>query len=1272
MSSQPPRRRPIGLLAATIATIPAIPMVASVASGLIHTSEANAASARAAPNAAKPDPVRPPPTGPVTIPPDRPQYGAPQKIRPIAGLASSLFAKEPLVEDPVAFCFDDAGRLYIAESARQERGIEDNRSSKWWLMDDLQSVTVEDRLRMYEKWAEKREGGMDFYRRYDDRVRRIEDTDGDGQADRQTLFAGPFNEPLDGTGAGLIAREGEVWYTNIPHLWRLIDRDGDGVAEVRDRVFSGFGVRVALRGHDMHGLAWGPDGKLYWSIGDRGYHVTTEDGRVLANPRTGAVFRCNADGTNIEVFCFSLRNPQELAFDDFGNLITGDNNSDAGDKARIVYCAEGGETGWSMDYQTLEGANVRGPWNQEDIWAMRPDLAPDRVREYSPVQPAWTLPPLQHVSSGPSGLVHYPGLGLPDRYRGAFFLCDFLGGDAYSRVLAFRLEEHGAGYRVVDVHPFVENVLPTDVDFGYDGRMYISDWGGGWYSKGYGEIYAVWDPALIEDPRIAEVGRLFREGFRHRDASELRRLLAHADQRVRLRAHFALAERGPAVVAMLTREAATGDHRPGRIHAIWALGMIAGDGFWPGAVAGLVDRLDDRDAEVRAQAAKVLGEARFIAASKPLIRALSDPSLRVRYFAAMALGRMGVREAHAPIVAMLAENDGKDAFLRHAGVMALAWLDLREATRLLAVEPQAELRLCAALVMRRWRDPSIARLLQDSDDRVVAEAARAINDLPIPEAIPQLVDLSRRFIRDASVAEGSAIEVRREIWRDVKGATNATLEDDAAFASAPSETDTAATFEGRSNHGSNFIQRLRAVVVPPETGPYIFQITSDDGSLLWISPEDRPDARTKLAFVEGYASRSDWDGQPGQTSEPVMLEAGKRYLLEARHAEGGGEDFVMVGWKRPNGEIERPIGAGVYPPLETPIVRRIINACVMSDDPRTAEALADLARSPALTEAMRVEALTALAEWQQPGPRDRVHGAYRAIDASRRDRGAYATILRQKLPGLAQLGAPGVRASARDLATSAGVTLDGAANFGVVADPKQPVAERIACLRQLCRDQDRRADDALAIALADGEPTLRAVARTLLAERVPSRAAELIRQGIAANTEAEQHAAVRSLLTIRAQDTDAIVLEQLALLESGELPRSLQLDVLRAAQTREGSESSRRADAWLARLDAQGPTRRYEVALEGGDVQRGFEIVHSHTSATCLKCHAVNGSGGDAAPKLDGLASRLNREAILRALVDPNAEVAQGYGTISAMMPMGPILSLEELRDVVAYLETLK
>ena len=194
---------------------------------------------------------------------------SPTKIRPITGLSASTVARYPLVDDPVAFCIDEQGRFFFAESDRQERGVEDNRSSRFWLLDDLASESVADRLQMYEKWSHKRAGGMSYYSKFDDRVARLADMDGDGVPETRTVFAGPFNEPLDGTGAGVLALDGDIFYTNIPSLWRLRDADGDGVAESREKASTGYGVRVALRGHDMHGLVLGYDGKVYWSIGDR-------------------------------------------------------------------------------------------------------------------------------------------------------------------------------------------------------------------------------------------------------------------------------------------------------------------------------------------------------------------------------------------------------------------------------------------------------------------------------------------------------------------------------------------------------------------------------------------------------------------------------------------------------------------------------------------------------------------------------------------------------------------------------------------------------------------------------------------------------------------------------------------------------------------------------------------------------------------------------------------------------------------------------------------
>jgi mono/diheme cytochrome c family protein len=79
-------------------------------------------------------------------------------------------------------------------------------------------------------------------------------------------------------------------------------------------------------------------------------------------------------------------------------------------------------------------------------------------------------------------------------------------------------------------------------------------------------------------------------------------------------------------------------------------------------------------------------------------------------------------------------------------------------------------------------------------------------------------------------------------------------------------------------------------------------------------------------------------------------------------------------------------------------------------------------------------------------------------------------------------------------------------------------------------------------------------------------------------------------------------------------------------------------------------------------------------SAVCLKCHAIAGSGGDAAPALDGIAARLSPRSILLALVEPNAEIAKGYANVgaSAMPSMREILTEREIRDVVAYLRSLE
>ena len=237
------------------------------------------------------------------------------------GWKISLFAAEPELANPVAMYVDNKGRVFVCESFRQDRGVTDNRKhDQEWLLADLAAETVQDRIDYHKRLLGTE---ANEYTAHDDRIRLLLDEDKDGVADTAKMFASGFNKLEEGTGAGILVRGDTAYFTCIPKLWMLSDTDGNGEAEKREALQDGYGVRVAFRGHDSHGLIIGPDGRLYFSIGDRGYNIETSDG-TIKNTESGAVFRCELDGSNLEVFATGLRNPQELAFDDYGYLFTGD------------------------------------------------------------------------------------------------------------------------------------------------------------------------------------------------------------------------------------------------------------------------------------------------------------------------------------------------------------------------------------------------------------------------------------------------------------------------------------------------------------------------------------------------------------------------------------------------------------------------------------------------------------------------------------------------------------------------------------------------------------------------------------------------------------------------------------------------------------------------------------------------------------------------------------------------------------------------------------
>ncbi|KAB2660315.1 MAG: hypothetical protein DVB31_14320, partial [Verrucomicrobia bacterium] len=650
------------------------------------------------------------------------------------GWKGELWAAEPMLAHAVSFDVADDGRVFVAESFRAWRGVPDIRGIMDWLDEDLACRSVEDRMAMMRRHLG--EEGMKEYARNTERIQWLRDTDGDGKADVSKVFAENFATPVDGIGSGVLARGKEVWYANIPNLWRLRDDDLDGVADSRESISHGHGVRVGFLGHDLHGLAWGPDGKLYFSIGDRA-SVLKVDGRTVGTPDCGAVFRCNKDGTEMEMFYEGLRNPQELVFDEWGNLFTGDNNSDGGDQARWTYLIEGGDSGWRIGWQFLAGSDApqaRGPWNMEKMWHPQNDA-----------QPAFLTPPIKNISAGPSGVAYYPGTGLGPEWQGTFTLCDFRGSGSGSGIWSFKLKPKGASFEIVDDKKFIWSIEATAGRWGPDGAFWVSDWVDGWEPVGKGRLYRFFEPARMQSPEVVSTAKLLKEGFARRSDKELLGLLAHPNFRVRQNAQFELAGHGESLVKPLAGVVRGNRDVHARLHAAWALAQIAhatARGARSGALDPLVALAGDPEPHLRANIARILGDARYQPARDVLVALAADPDAHVRALGTLALGHLGRRDSLPAITGVLRANADKDPHLRHAAVRALVESASMDDLIATAKDSSESVRMGVLLAMRRLERGEIAGFLHDASARLVTEAARAINDVPIAGAIPDLAALA--------------------------------------------------------------------------------------------------------------------------------------------------------------------------------------------------------------------------------------------------------------------------------------------------------------------------------------------------------------------------------------------------------------------------------------------------------------------------------------------------------------------------------------------------
>jgi putative membrane-bound dehydrogenase-like protein len=557
-----------------------------------------------------------------------------------------------------------------------------------------------------------------------DRIRLLEDADGDGRAERVSTFY----EGSRLTMGLAFHPDGPLYVATRAEVFRLRDADGDGKADGPPEPV----VRLETPGNYPHnglaGFAFDAEGRVYFGLGENlgaSYTLVGADGATLTGGGEGGnVYRCRPDGSALERVATGFWNPFHQAFDAFGRLFIVDNDPDSRPPCRLIHVVPGGDYGYRFRYGR-KGLHPFTAWNGE--------------------LPG-TLPMAAGTGEAPSGVLAYESDHLPDDYRGALLTTSW--GD--HRVERFRLRPSGASFRGT-AEPVVtggEDFRPVAIAAAPDGSLFLSDW----VDKSY---------TLHRKGRVWQV--------RAKDAPERAMpkddedALNHPHRPARESAARRLAAGGASGRAVLARVAARGPSPRARAAAIDALATAGGPVDETVVNAGLADPSDD----VRALAVRRLPveprELERVAARdfSPLVRA-------------EALRRLDRPRAESSLLKAL---EDPDPFTRQAARVGMARALRPARLRVLLRSTVPAVRLGALLVLRdagRPDDQAIAAALADPDPAVRFVAIRWVGDEGLERFRGALREglasgATTRALFEAYLAALERLDGRRRDPRDEQG-----------------------------------------------------------------------------------------------------------------------------------------------------------------------------------------------------------------------------------------------------------------------------------------------------------------------------------------------------------------------------------------------------------------------------------------------------------------------------------------------------------------------